>query len=324
MNLTFDQISRISEQLPQRNIAFKLFNRFRYLLRNRWFASHGSRFWSDVKLLKYEDLHKKIVLAILDREPLAVGRLGGVEASLVMWSRGIPEKFCAKTLFGDTSHGSTNAGIRPRNKESYHAFATIAWKAAEHLDLQAVWKTGYEAECIKRLTARGLFDGETAAPDGTYLQHWTSALKGRRVMVVSPFVETIERQLLRIKLVWPNLDWFEGTQFELLRFPYLIEEGCVESWWDVYERIGKTISGGNYDVALFGCGGLGLPFTMLAKHSGRVGIQLGGHLQLLFGIYGQRHLDHEWHRKHINDSWVRPSRDEVPSSAQRVEGGCYW
>lgn len=37
-------------------------------------------------------------------------------------------------------------------------------------------------------------------------------------------------------------------------FSYLIDEGCEETWWEVYERIGQVISAGNYDVALFGCG----------------------------------------------------------------------
>ena len=29
-------------------------------------------------------------------------------------------------------------------------------------------------------------------------------------------------------------------------------------------------------------------------------------------------------RKHINEAWVRPGGSEVPVSAKRVEGGCYW
>ena len=324
MHIAFNEISRTDELPLKSRIVGKIFNRFRYSLKNRFFAIQGKRFWSDVRLLDYEDFHIKIASSIVARHPLAVGRLGAVEASLVMWSRGIPDNIFIKPLFSDTSQGATNAGIRPRNCESYRAFAELAWDALECMDFQGVWKSGQEAVVLQSLKPRALFDVEIAGPDSEYLEHWTSALKGRRVLVVSPFVETIQRQLLRMKSVWPHLDWFEGTQFDVIGFPYLIDEGCEETWWEVYERIGQVISAGNYDVALFGCGGLGLPFAQLAKEAGRAGIHLGGHLQLLFGIYGQRHLDHEWHRKHINDSWVRPRRDEVPSSAQRVEGGCYW
>jgi hypothetical protein len=51
---------------------------------------------------------------------------------------------------------------------------------------------------------------------------------------------------------------------------------------------------------------------------------LGGHLQLIFGIYGQRHLNQSWFRDQMNSYWVRPDSSEVPLSANRVEGGCYW
>ena len=327
MKLSFNQIPRIDENSRRAGVLFKILHRIRYEFRNRWFIKQGKRFWTDALLLEYHDLHRKIGSAILAQQPLSVGRLGGVEASLVMWARGIPKIFLRpdlKPIFLDTSQGATNAGIRPRNQESYCAFAKLAWDALECMDFQGVWKSGQEATVLQYLKPRALFDVEIAGPDGNYQDHWTSALKGKRTLVVSPFLETINRQIPIMKFIWPKLDWFEGTQFNVVRFPYLIDEGCEETWWEVYQRIGSVVFAGDYDVALFGCGGLGLPFAHLAKEAGRVGIHLGGHLQLLFGIYGQRHLDHEWHRQHINDTWVRPEAVEVPKTASRVEGGCYW
>jgi hypothetical protein len=327
MNLSNEKVSSVDELPTQKGILSKVFYRCRNRLRNHWISSQGRKYFTETFLLDYKDLHQRIGDEIRASKPLAVGRLGGVEALIVLWARGIPNatwRLDLKPLFSDTAQGATNAGIRPRNPESYHLFSRIAWDALECLDFQGVWKSGPEALVLQRLPPRALFDVEIAGPDGSYRNHWSSALKGKRVLVVSPFEETILSQLARMKSVWPNLDWFEGTQFVTTRFPYLIDEGCEETWWGVYERIGKTISEGNYDVALFGCGGLGLPFAMLAKQAGRVGIHLGGHLQLLFGIYGQRHLHHDWHRKHLNEAWVRPDENEVPVTAKRVEGGCYW
>jgi hypothetical protein len=300
---------------------------FKAKIRHQWINAQGQKFWSCHHLLPNYEVHSRISQAISDQIPFAIGRLGGVEASIFIWANGIykiPYRPDLWPVFADTDKGATNAGIRPRNKESYRAFSNLAMQALESLDMQGVWRAGYEAACLPLLNPRSLFDVEITGPDGENPNHWIRSLLGKRILVVSPFAETINKQIPRLAEVWPSMPQIRDTHFDLLPFPYLIDEGCSEAWWQVYERIGSMVERGNYDVALFGCGGLGLPFAMLAKRAGRVGIHLGGHLQLVFGIYGQRHLEQEWHRKHINDAWVRPEKREVPITAIRVEGGCYW
>jgi hypothetical protein len=307
--------------------AFAVLNRVRSKLRQNYLKQIGRKYWQSHGLVSSEEFYHAIHEAVGQKTPLAVGRLGGVEASIVMWAKGIPSCPWRPDLwpiFADTANGATNAGIRPRNRESYRAFADLSWEALEGLDLQGVWSAGHESACLQLLGLRSLFNGEITGPDGKNPSHWMRSLKGKRVLVVSPFVGTIKTQIPKLGAVWPEMPWLAKTNFELVQFPYLIDEECPETWWEVYNRIGAIVSRGDYDVALFGCGGLGLPFAHLAKKAGRVGIHLGGHLQLIFGIYGQRHLEQEWHRKKINEAWVRPGGNEVPVSAKRVEGGCYW
>lgn len=307
--------------------AFAVLNRVRSKLRQNWLNQIGRKYWQSQGLVSSEKFHYTINEAVGQKTPLAVGRLGGVEASIVMWAKGIPSCTWRPDLwplFADTSNGATNAGIRPRNRESYRAFGDLAWEALEGLDLQGVWSSGYEAVCIGKGANQEFFNVEITGPDGANPNHWLSSLKGKRVLVVSPFDGTIQKQIPRLAEVWPQSTWMTGTDFCSVPFPYLIDEGCPETWWEVYNRIGAIVSRGDYDVALFGCGGLGLPFARLAKKAGRVGIHLGGHLQLVFGIYGKRHLEQNWHRQHINETWVRPDADEVAKTASRVEGGCYW
>ena len=309
------------------DIHFARLHHFRNRLRNRWLRLHGEKFWKGRELMGYQDVYRKITDSIQTQEPYAVGRLGGVEANLMMWGKRMPGFFWRPdswTLFADTAAGAINAGIRPRNPESYRVFARLAWDALQEVDLLGVWKTGYESIILECGQPRSFFNGEIAGPNGENNAHWMRALKGRRVLVISPFTVTIQSQMPKLGKVWPEMPWLAETDFNLLPFPYLIDEGCRETWWEVYERIGKIVSAGNYDVALFGCGGLGLPFAQVAKDAGRVGIHLGGHLQLIFGIYGQRHLQQPWFRDQMNEYWVRPDKSEVPHSAKRVEGGCYW
>lgn len=68
-----------------------------------------------------------------------------------------------------------------------------------------------------------------------------------------------------------------------------------------------------------------MPLAAHAKKMGKVGIQLAGWTQVLFGVYGERWVSHQSEYSHfINEYWVRPNEGETPRQAQKVEGGCYW
>lgn len=298
----------------------RVFTSIRRRFLHRWLRGIGKRFWADQILLDDDYFFARVRDAICKRESISIGRLGGVEAAILMWA----DCLSSLAFFDDTLAGATNAGIRPRNRDSYLAFGRLCREALDGLDLQGVWKTGYEALCIGTNSRREFFTGEVTVPDGNNPQHWICGLGGRKILLVSPFQTSIERQIPQLSKIWPRSEWMKGVEFIIEPFPYLIDENCQESWWDVYARIGTTISRGDYDIALFGCGGLGLPFAHLAKEAGKVGIHLGGHLQILFGIFGERHIGQPWIRDQMNDYWIRPCPDEVPHSAVRVEDGCYW
>ena len=92
----------------------------------------------------------------------------------------------------------------------------------------------------------------------------------------------------------------------------------------------------DFDIAILGCGAYGLPLAAHIKRMGRQAIHLGGGTQLLFGIKGRRwEENYVWkyptpvkldlnYKDLFNEHWVRPSREETPQNAQRVEDGCYW
>lgn len=300
-------------------------NRFRRRIANKWVNARSRRFWAEHPLLSNAEVHRRISDAIKTNQPFSVARLGGVEASILIWAMSetrLLDRFFFP--FSSTNQGATNAGVRPRYKSSYRFFAELCSEALDGIDLQGVWRTAHEAVCLKHQKTAAYFDLESAGPEGKNDKHWLCAVKGKKVLVVSPFSDSINFQIPLLCKVWPCMNWMDGTNFVVEPFPYLIDDECPEAWWDVYSRIGRVVSRGDYDVALFGCGGLGLPFAHLAKKSGRMGIHMGGHLQMVFGIYGERHLHQSWFRNQINCFWKRPNLDEVPKSAKRVEGGCYW
>ena len=80
----------------------------------------------------------------------------------------------------------------------------------------------------------------------------------------------------------------------------------------------------DFDIALIGCGAYGLPLAAHVKRAGKIGVHMGGCLQILFGIMGKRWDEHPIISKLYNDNWVRPSELEKPKSYLKVEDGCYW
>lgn len=303
--------------------------RYRQGLERRLISAPANKFWAKTPALPLESAHALIRSKITEKSPFCVARLGSVELKIILWGRRIPMigplGLPLPTPFSDTHAGAPNAGIRPRSPGSYRTFADLAYESLKQIDLLSRWATPLEYAVLNQTQIRpALCDVEQLSPTMPNEQHWVEALDGKRILIVSPFKSSIERQIPRMQSVWPSRAWKWKADFSIQKFPYLIDDDCGRSWEDVWDEMLAVVKVGNYDVALFGCGGLGMPLAAAARAAGRIGIHMGGHLQLLFGIYGQRHQEQEWHARWINESWIRPDRKEVAQSAKRVEGGCYW
>ncbi len=169
---------------------------------------------------------------------------------------------------------------------------------------------------------------------------WTRILEGKRVLIVHPFSSTIASQYSKKDVLFANKDILPS--FELINYKPVQSLGgsnLFESWFDALSFMECEISRMSFDVALLGCGAYGLPLGAFIKRMGKQAVHIGGGLQLFFGIKGNRweseaYKDY-WHyrpgvdisinyRPLFNENWVRPSKEETPESANRVEGACYW
>jgi hypothetical protein len=326
----YEDIPRTHDIDPIRRFPSIGYMRWRYRrLLDRAVRQGALPYWEEHKLIDGGKAHHWIHDRIVKAVPTAVGRVGGVEASIGLWANSIPMKAypfgSVQTAYWETNLGATNAGIRPRNKASYQAFGQLLLDSIQHLDVMGVWQTPYEPALLQRIkTTPLLVNIELLSPSFEFNPQWMDALDGKTVLVVSPYIDSYEKQLGRLRKVWPAREKVPNFTMKGIKFPYLIEDDCRLTWWGVYGDIAKVVRAGQYDVALLGCGGLGLPLAVMARLAGKIGLHLGGHLQLMFGVYGNRFLEQEWHKRWINEAWVRPESHEVPQSASRVEGGCYW
>ena len=174
---------------------------------------------------------------------------------------------------------------------------------------------------------------------------WTRALKGKKVLVVHPYAESINKQYARREKLYENPDIL--PEFELVTMKAVQSSAYAEvpfkDWFEALKYMEDEIAKIDFDICLLGCGAYGLPLAAYVKHLGKQALHIGGGIQLLFGIKGRRWEDEYKvltekgvfgynvpfkmrldYYKLFNDYWINPSGDEVPTQAKSVEGACYW
>lgn len=97
------------------------------------------------------------------------------------------------------------------------------------------------------------------------------------------------------------------------------------NYFDSLNIMKEKIDNLQFDIALIGCGSYGLPLGSFVKsYKKKSVVHLGGCLQILFGIMGNRWHSNQRIMKFFNENWVRPSESERTKNFNLVEGGCYW
>jgi hypothetical protein len=149
-------------------------------------------------------------------------------------------------------------------------------------------------------------------------------MKDKTLFVVSPFFELIQQQAARSKEIWGEKSVLPDVKIEGVSFPFMTDDSCNLDWRDVYKKICQKMEATDFDICLTGCGALGLPLAVHAKGMGKVGIHLGGMLQILFGIKGKRYEQAENYAALMNEFWVSPTEEMRPKNFSTIEDGCYW
>ena len=164
---------------------------------------------------------------------------------------------------------------------------------------------------------------------------WSKALRGKKVLVIHPFAETIKKQYARRELLFKNPDVL--PEFELKTIKAVQSLGGnnqFKTWFDALQWMKDEMDKIDYDICLIGCGAYGFPLAAHAKRKGKKAVHLAGALQLLFGIKGKRWENPHYGEKTLkrqgaysglmNEYWCYPSQEETPQCAQNVENSCYW
>lgn len=275
-------------------------------------------------------------------KPTMLSRLGGVETNCVLNYLEISEYFGAnklKTLNAqfkgkrsvwniDVTLAVKNlAGVFPSTQEMLNKFSNLYLNEIKHIDGIGVWRfVPGESFLIKTYCPRAVrFDPEALDPY-FFNSPWTFNLKGKKVLVIHPFSDSIVSQYQKRRFLFDNemvLPEFELSTVKTVQSIAGNNTG-YKDWFEALEYMKGQIKKRDFDIALISGGAYGLPLAAYVKSLGKCAIHMGGSLQILFGIKGKRWDDNPPTAALYNEHWIRPSETEKVKNAEIVEGSCYW
>lgn len=257
--------------------------------------------------------------------PSMVARFGSTEIKAVLYP-GMPfpmRLVLRKRILGNMA---TLSGFFPSTPSTIRRFSDLMFADMKELDILGSWRLE-EKFLVKRFPAARRVELRGLEP---YFSNepWTTALEGKKVLVVHPFNRTIESQYAnnRTKLFKDPRILPEFASLQTIKAVQTIAGTAseFESWFDALDSMKSQMDRIDYDVVILGCGAYGFPLAAHAKRSGKKAVHLGGPTQILFGIRGKRWDDHPVVSRFYNEAWVRPGQEDTPKGATKVENGCYW
>ena len=269
-----------------------------------------------------------IASLILGGEPFYVARLGlgyESESSFLADKYKIAQNYCWFPQIHQEN------GIYVDEGENLEEYWEIYNKSLENADCLAIF-----ADCVRMHDKQRHYKvkhklkcltHESVEP--FYALHqgcvpWTKHLGDKKVLIISPFVESFRKQIEAGFTIFNNKSlWCKDQQFVFYKcFNATCSNKPHSSWKETLGIMIEEIDKLDFDIALVSAGGYGLPLCSFIRGKDKSAIYVGGGLQLMFGVMGKRWENNELFR--LNTSFIYPSEEEVPENKDQIEGGCYF
>lgn len=282
-------------------------------------------------VMTQKQTNDKIANMIQSGKPFMVSRFGNTELSLVV-------SMIKIELFGNTDENKGQfyewfdnlnnlSGFFPQDISLADRFKEVIIESAKETDILAEFHCRMDDYMIDKYI-----------PDAkiTFLNHiepwrtknpWTRALKGKKVLVIHPFEDTIIQQYSKRDKLFDNNKVLPEFQLYTLKAVQTLagnKDSRFDNWFQALEYMYNEAMKIDFDIAIIGCGAYGMPLAAMLKKAGKQAIHMGGATQILFGIKGRRWVDNPRCGVKFNDYWVYPNDSEKPSNSNIVENNCYW
>lgn len=299
------------------------------------------------KEIMYHDnqtLYDYIQMKNAKNEHFILPRISGIENNVAVFARIIRDESHTdlvplyKYIRNILPIMKNNAGILLKTETETEHYSNLYLSAFEKCEILAGWDIqgnyiGHIAQSHAYL--RNIFPTKRMIWALTfdifhyiYNTPWTHALKGKRVLIISPFESSILKQIPIRAHLYDDIDLFPDCEIITLKPPQTQggehSRGFTIEFEDFKKSVERMID--TFDIALVSCGGYANPICSFIYEKGKSAIYVGGVLQMYFGIYGSRWLKErpEIIQLFSNKHWTRPDVNERPKNNDTIEDGCYW
>lgn len=235
-------------------------------------------------------------------------RLCKGDITSIGWNNKLASLFC------------NNAGFFPNERRYIEQFAKLLIEDMSELDILASWLPAERrfSEILAKVRKIRRIDLEPFLYD----KPWTRALRGKTVLVIHPYEDTIKYQWINRDKLFPNPEVLPSFNLKIIKAIQSAGGNKTEfqTWFEALDHMKSQIEQSEFDIALIGCGAYGFHLAAHVKRLGKKAVHMGGILQVLFGILGGR-----WDGMFpfVNEYWRRPLLSDIANNMDGIENGCY-
>lgn len=297
---------------------------------------------SNYAMLSKSQFIQLLKKSIIDKSGFAAGKAGFAEQALLRYSLISSQPDSVKKRAFEAFlkyHCDYMTGVFPSSPEFLNIFADFFLEKIRQLNILGLMNGKNESELMSSLqievdlTYFQNMEPDRSIPEKTSLCY-LPFFEGKKILIISPYAEFItSRAKAEIyESVWGSVEkkWFKPLSIDSLNIPYSYitateTRKLYRDSIELYNAICSQISEYDFDIGLIGAGALGMPLATHIKSMGKIGLSLGGHLQVIFGVAGARwHRDPEW-QKYINPTWVNlPASYQPMNKNDLTDQGAYW
>lgn len=297
-----------------------------YCLRKMGIGFDSDKTYFGKKVLNSGIGNEEILKRINSKEPCMIARIGTTEMRAINAFFAIQLLHSKKMPMKNIEEIKTYCGFFPAAEDAFEKWINLYLQCSKEIDIFGVFGKHAEDYYLKYYAKNATLVQLKSLEPYYHDTPWSVTLRGKRVLVVHPFSESIQKQYLRRERLFSNKDVLPKFELHTIQAVQTLAGNTAgfSSWFDALEYMKQEIMKVDFDVAILGCGAYAFPLAAYIKQIGKKSIVTAGATQILFGIKGARWDNHPIISMLYNEYWIRPDKSEIPQGAQKVENGCYW
>lgn len=215
------------------------------------------------RILSAYDGNEYIYNRLMDNNPCLIGRIGTIEMGV--WNNCIAVELGIKPKLSEGSRTDLclGPGFFPINlsDQMILQWAKLYSVSLSDVDGFATFDTHSEDYVVNRYCSNAVLMQLLSLEPYFYNSPWSRALKGRKVLVIHPFEDTIRKQYQYHEHLFQNKDVLPDFELKTIKAVQSVagESTQFSSWFEALDYMKRQIDACDFDVAIIGCGAYALP-----------------------------------------------------------------